>query len=144
LAPCEIAQALGLAVRLAVVEKNRAMLAMTERRAVRDGLLDRIDLREGDATALPFPNGAFAFLGSAQVFEYVPDVAVAVAEAYRVLRSGGRLALIDTDWQTLIWHSDHAPLGERVAKAWEGHLAHNDLPRHLKPLLSRSASRSSG
>jgi arsenite methyltransferase len=114
------------------------MLTMTERRAAQDGLLDRLDLREGDAAALPFPDGAFAFVGSAQVFEYVPDVARAVGEAYRVLRPGGRLALIDTDWQTLIWHADDAHLGARVATAWEGHLAHNHLPRRLKPLLSRA------
>jgi hypothetical protein len=41
LAPCEIAQALGPAGRLAVVEKNAAMLTMTERRAAQDGLLAR-------------------------------------------------------------------------------------------------------
>jgi SAM-dependent methyltransferase len=138
LAPCEIAQALGPAGRLTVIEKNPAMLTMTERRAAREGLLDRLDLREGDATALPFPDGAFAFVGSAQVFEYVPDVARAVEEACRVLRPGGRLALIDTDWQTLIWHADDAQLGARVATVWEGHLAHNHLPRRLKPLLSRA------
>jgi arsenite methyltransferase len=136
LAPCEIAQALGSDGRLAVVEKNAAMLSMTERRAAREGLLDRLDLQEGDAAALPFPDGVFAFVGSTQVFEYVPDVARAVAEAYRVLRPGGRLALIDTDWQTLIWHAADASLGARVTTAWEGHLAHNHLPRRLKPLLS--------
>jgi arsenite methyltransferase len=65
-------------------------------------------------------------------------VARAVAEAYRVLRSSGRLALIDTDWQTLIWHADDARLGARVATAWEAHLAHNHLPRCLKLLLSRA------
>jgi arsenite methyltransferase len=135
-APCEIAEALGPDGRLAVVEKNAAMLTMTERRAAREGLLDRLDLRQGDAVALPFADGVFAFIGSAQVFEYVPDVARAVAEAYRVLRRGGRLALIDTDWQTLIWHAADAHLGARVATIWEGYLAHNHLPRRLKPLLS--------
>ena len=138
LAPCEIAQALGPAGRLAVVEKNAAMLAMTQRRAARDGLLDRLDLQEGDAAALPFSDDTFAFVGSAQVFEYVPEVARAVSEVYRVLRPGGRLALINTDWQTLIWDTDDANLGARVVTAWEGHLAHNHLPRRLKPLLSRT------
>jgi arsenite methyltransferase len=138
LAPCEIAQVLGPTGRLAVVEKNPAMLAMTRQRAAREGLLDRLDLQEGDAVALPFPDRSFAFVGSAQVFEYVPDVRTAVLETYRVLQPGGRLALIDSDWQTLIWHADDAALGGRVAKAWEGHLAHNHLPRRLKPLLEEA------
>lgn len=141
LAPCEIAEALGPDGRLSVVEKSPAMLAMTEQRAAREGLLDRLDLREGDAAALPFPDGEFAFVGSAQVFEYVPDVARAVAEAYRVLRPGGRLALIDTDWQTLVWHAEDAERGARVAKAWEGHLAHNHLPRRLRPLPAQAGFR---
>jgi ubiquinone/menaquinone biosynthesis C-methylase UbiE len=138
LAPCEIAEALGPAGHLAVVEKNPAMRAMTERRAAQAGLSGRLDLREGDAAALPFEDEAFAFVGSAQVFEYVPDVPRAVAEAYRVLRPAGRLALIDTDWQTLIWHASDAALAARVATAWEGHLAHNHLPRRLKPLLANA------
>jgi arsenite methyltransferase len=137
LAPCEIAQILGPNGRLAVVEKNASMLAMTQQRADRDGLLDRLDLREGDAVALPFADRTFAFVGSAQVFEYVPDVARAILETYRVLQPGGRLALIDSDWQTLIWHADDLQLGERIARAWEGHLAHNHLPRRLKPLLEQ-------
>ena len=115
LAPCEIAQALGPAGRLGVVEKNAAMLAMTERRAARNGLLDRLDLREGDAAALPFPDDTFAFVGSAQVFEYVPDVARAVSQAYRVLRPGGRLALINTDWRTL---RSGTPTMRTSAPAW--------------------------
>jgi SAM-dependent methyltransferase len=89
---------LGPDGRLGVVEKNPAMLAMTRRRAVGDGLLDRLDLREGDAAALPFPDRAFAFVGAAQVFEYVPDVAGAVREASRVLRPGGRGAPTRPRW----------------------------------------------
>jgi SAM-dependent methyltransferase len=144
LAPCEIAEALGPTGRLAVVEKNAAMLTLTERRAAEDGLLNRLDLREGDAAALPYPDGAFAFVGSAQVFEYVPDVARAVAEAYRVLRPGGRLALIDTDWQTLIWHADDAHLATRVATAWEATSPTITCHATLSRCSAGRASRSSG
>lgn len=140
-APCEMARALGPQGRLSVVEKSPAMLALTRRRAGDEGLLDRLDLREGDAVALPFPEEVFAFVGSAQVFEYVPEVDRAVAEAWRVLQPGGRLALVDTDWRTLIWHVGDAALGDRVEAAWEGHLADNHLPRRLKPLLVRAGFR---
>jgi arsenite methyltransferase len=137
-APCEIARALGPDGRLSVLEKNDAMLAMTRRMAENDGLLERLDPRQGDAAELPFSDESFAFVGSAQVFEYVPDVARAVRETFRVLQPGGRVALIDSDWQTLIWHVDDVGRGERVAKAFEGHLAHNHLPRRFKPLLKEA------
>lgn len=38
----------------------------------------------------------------------------------------------------MIWHAADEHLGTRVATTWEGHLAHNQLPRRLKPLLSRA------
>ena len=46
----------------------------------------RID--EGDALALPYPDGAFDAAVSTQVYEYVADVPAALAELRRVLRTG--------------------------------------------------------
>jgi len=45
------------------------------------------------AEALPFPDEQFDFVICTQVFEYLPDPALAVAEIKRVLRKGGVLFL---------------------------------------------------
>jgi SAM-dependent methyltransferase len=45
------------------------------------------------AEALPFRDGQFDFVISTQVFEYLPEPALAVAEIKRVLRKGGVLFL---------------------------------------------------
>jgi SAM-dependent methyltransferase len=45
------------------------------------------------AEALPFLDGQFSFVICTQVFEYLPDPALAVAEIKRVLRKGGVLFL---------------------------------------------------
>ncbi len=54
------------------------------------------DLRQGDASALPFAGGAFDVLVSTSMFHYLPDPARCLAEFHRVLKPGGRVVI--TDW----------------------------------------------
>ncbi len=55
----------------------------------------------GDALALDEPDGSFDAARSERTLQWVADPRRAVDELARVLRPGGRLALIDTDWSTL-------------------------------------------
>lgn len=55
----------------------------------------------GDAQALDVPSGSFDAARSERVLQWLPDPQAAVAELARVLRSGGRVSLIDTDWGSL-------------------------------------------
>ena len=66
-----------------------------------------------------------------QVLEYVPDVAGALAEMHRVLRPGGRLLVLDTDWDSLVWHAPDEELMARVLATWDEHLVDPHLPRSL-------------
>jgi arsenite methyltransferase len=66
-----------------------------------------------------------------QVLEYVADIAGALAEMRRVLRPGGRLLVLDTDWDSLVWHAPDEVLMARVLAAWDEHLADPHLPRTL-------------
>ena len=52
--------------------------------------------------ALPFPDASLDFVVAIQVYEYVPDIDRALAECVRILRPGGRLAIVDTDWDTFV------------------------------------------
>jgi SAM-dependent methyltransferase len=55
----------------------------------------------GDAQALDVPSGSFDVARSERVLQWLPDPQAAVTELARVLRPGGRLSLIDTDWGSL-------------------------------------------
>jgi arsenite methyltransferase len=90
-----------------------------------------IEVLDGSAEALPLPDGALDAAVATQVLEYVPDVPGALAEIRRVLRPGGRVLLLDTDWDSVVWHSSDADRTRAVLSAWEEHLADPYLPRTL-------------
>jgi ubiquinone/menaquinone biosynthesis C-methylase UbiE len=68
-----------------------ALLARAGARAAADGL--PLDLREGDAEALPFPDGAFDVVLSTFGVMFAPDQERAARELLRVCRHGGRIGL---------------------------------------------------
>jgi ubiquinone/menaquinone biosynthesis C-methylase UbiE len=80
-------------IRLTGIEWSPAMLEQARRRA--DELGRAVDLREGDAQALPFPDACFDTVVCTLSLCAIPDDQRAVAEMIRVLRPGGRLLLLD-------------------------------------------------
>jgi ubiquinone/menaquinone biosynthesis C-methylase UbiE len=80
-------------VRLTGIEWSPAMLDIARRRAAE---LDRaVDLAEGDAHALAYPEASFDTVVCTLSLCAIPDPSRAVAEMTRVLRPGGRLLLLD-------------------------------------------------
>jgi SAM-dependent methyltransferase len=61
----------------------------------RTGLDGSVTIQEGDATDLPFEDGAFDLAWTQHVAMNIADKARFYAEAHRVLVPGGRLALFD-------------------------------------------------
>jgi arsenite methyltransferase len=114
------------------IDSSPTMVGLAARRCAGH---DNVDLLEGEALALPVPDGSFDGALAVQVIEYVADVEKALAELWRALRPGGRVLIWDIDWDTLSVHSEDAELSERVIRAWDEHLAHRTVPRTLAGLL---------
>ncbi len=70
------------------------MLAHARRKA-RNRDVDHISFALADATRLPLPDGSADVWCSAFVVRNIPDLDVALGEAFRVLRPGGRLGVIE-------------------------------------------------
>ena len=77
--------------RVTGVDYVPALLARAGSRATADGL--PIELREGDAEALPFPDGVFDVVLSTFGVMFAPDQERAARELVRVCRHGGRIGL---------------------------------------------------
>ena len=78
-----------------------------------------VHIDEGDVLELPYADGAFDAAVSTQVYEYVADLPRALDELHRVLRPGGRVLILDTDWDSLVWHASDRELHRRITAAWE-------------------------
>ncbi len=81
------------ATSLTGVDLSPEMLAVARRRAEARGL--PVDLREGDASALPVEDASYDTVLCALSLCTIPDAAAAVAEMTRALVPGGRLLLLD-------------------------------------------------
>ena len=113
------------------VDPSATMVEMARRRC---GAGARID-QAGVAGPGSLPDGPFDAVIATQVLEYVPDIGAALAEIARVLRPGGRVLLLDTDWDSVVWNVTDRDRHRRVLRAWEAHLADPRLPCTLGPRL---------
>jgi arsenite methyltransferase len=129
---CEqMAVAVGKTGRVLGLDVSEELLSFARSR----GQNDWLSYRQGDAKALDVEDGSFDVAVSTQVMEYVDDVDCALSELHRVLRPGGRVLIIDTDWDAVVWHSDQPERMARIKAAWEEHCADPRLPRALLPRL---------
>ncbi len=93
------------------------------------------ELVEGDATDLPFENASFDSLASIQMLEYVPEVEAVLPEARRVLKAGGKAALISVLWEHWRFHGAKPELNDKIHDVWREHCCHQMLPFELPAML---------
>jgi len=132
---CELAEEVGTTGRIVGVDISSEMNSIASTRIAAAGLADRVDISEGDATALAFADAIFDAAVSMQVIEYLADPDAALHQLVRVLRPGGRLVIVDTDWDSLVWAGTDRRRAARIASAWNEHLPDPYLPRSLTPRL---------
>ncbi len=78
-----------------VLDLTQAMLVEGRRRAEAEALADRLNWVTGDAMALPFEDASFDAYTISFGIRNVTRITDALAEAFRVLRPGGRLMVLE-------------------------------------------------
>jgi ubiquinone/menaquinone biosynthesis C-methylase UbiE len=99
----------------------------------------------GDGRALGLPDGSFDAVVLHTVLCHIPEPERALAEAFRVVRDGGRLAIFDGDYATsTVAAYENDPL-QGCAEATIAALVHDPwLARRLRRLVSEAGWRVTG
>ncbi|MDT7669539.1 MAG: hypothetical protein QOC74_2322 [Pseudonocardiales bacterium] len=91
--------------RVVAMDSSAAMVAVA---AERGAGVTGFEAKVGDATAIPEPDSSFDAYRSERTYQWLLNPETAIDEAWRVLRPGGRIAVIDSDWDTAVF--DHPDL----------------------------------
>ncbi|MEV4264118.1 methyltransferase domain-containing protein [Kribbella sp. NPDC049584] len=97
-----------------------------------------VEYVDGHAEALPFEDESVDVLRSERVLQHVDDPAAVVKEMARVLRPGGRIVLIDTDWGTAIIHPADPDVLQRMVGYFLHETANPYSGRQLRGLLAEA------
>jgi demethylmenaquinone methyltransferase/2-methoxy-6-polyprenyl-1,4-benzoquinol methylase len=91
-----LAHSVGETGKVYGIDLSDGMLAIAQNRVHQAGLSDRVDLRAGDAAALPFAQGEFdgVFMSFTLELFDSPEIPLVLDQCYAALRPGGRLAVV--------------------------------------------------
>jgi SAM-dependent methyltransferase len=120
--------------KVAGIDTSADFIDEARRRATAAGL--DIDFRVGDANALPYPEGSFDCVRAERILIYLEKPESAAQEMQRVLKAGGRLALIEPDFSiTTINLSNRALVRRVIAHEVDTAVVQSWLPGPLLGIL---------
>ena len=106
-----IVEASGRQAQATVLDINGSMLGVGAERAAKRKLSDNLTFVEANAEELPFETGSIDAYTIAFGIRNVPRIDVALSEAYRVLKRGGRLLVLE-------FSEVEMPLLDRIYDEW--------------------------
>lgn len=124
----DLALAVGTRGSAVGIDISDSMLAMSRQRCAD---LENVRLEKAKAGKLPFENEALDLVCALQVYAYVKELDEALAELKRVLKPGGRVVILDTDFSGVVWESRNRERMCKMLAAYDKHVAWPDLPRIL-------------
>jgi ubiquinone/menaquinone biosynthesis C-methylase UbiE len=92
----------------------------------------------GSVDAMPLEDQQFDVVTASQLFCFLSHPERALSECRRILRPGGRLVILDTDWDSLIWHSSEPALFQQIKHDMLERYADAHLPRTLSNKLTQA------
>lgn len=115
------------------LDLSDAMVQEAARRARAAGLEVRFD--QASADALPLESGSVHAYRAERLYVHLADPAAALAEARRVLAPGGRIVLVDQDWDAAFLDADDLRTARMVHDAFTDSLVQGNIGRQFYRLL---------
>ena len=88
------------------------------------------------AEELPFADSSVDGYRAEKLYHALPDPAKAAAEAYRIVKPGGRIALLAQDWDAIVIDADDFELTRTMIRATASGQPHPRIARHYGVLLA--------
>lgn len=116
------------------VDISQLMISLAED----SNLYQWLTFRQGNAMDLDIEDSTIDKLCCVQLAEYLPNVNSFLSNAYRILKNNGRIIVVTTDWNSLIWshwQKDYTP-------KWRSHCSDPILHSTLKNKLIQTGFKS--
>jgi ubiquinone/menaquinone biosynthesis C-methylase UbiE len=137
-----IAARAGFAGAVTGVDQSPEFIAAAQRLAADEGVGDRVEFALGDAHELDFPAATFDAAVAHTLVSHVRDPLAVLAEAARVIRPGGSVAIFDGDYASLTFGSSDPRLGQTIERAIQSMIMSSPrVMRELPRLLPRAGLR---
>ena len=114
------------------VDQSLDFIAAAHRLAADEGVADRVEFVPGDAHALDLPAASFDAVVAHTLVSHVRDPLAVLAEAARVVRPGGHVAVFDGDYASLTFGSSDRELGQAMEAAFRSMIM--SAPRVMRQL----------
>ncbi len=96
------------------VEISPEMVKLSKDYAEKVGLDKSLSFEIGDASKLPYPDGLFDGSFAARLLLYINKPSQIITELIRVTKTGGRIVLMDWDFETLVVDHSNRELTRRI------------------------------
>jgi SAM-dependent methyltransferase len=130
-----LALQVGASGKVIGVDIAEPMLSLARHRCEN---LPQVRFEKCDILRMPYDTASIDIALATQVYEYVESIDESLVELARVVRKGGRVLVVDTDWESCVWASSDDARMRRVLETWNTHIPHPQLPRTLKQRLERA------
>jgi SAM-dependent methyltransferase len=132
----ELAIDVGPGGEVVALDLSAAIVAAAEAR--HDG--SAVRYVAGDVAALDMADATFDGIRTERVLQHVADPDAVIAELVRVTRPGGRVCLVDTDWESLAFDGVPGDLAEAVVGDFAGRISpqQRGMGRTLRGRLVRA------
>jgi ubiquinone/menaquinone biosynthesis C-methylase UbiE len=130
-----LAERSGAGGLVAGIDISSALIEVATRRS---GDQRGVEFRVGDALAVPYPAGFFDAAYSERAFLYLPDRLAALRELRRVVKPGGQVCLIDTDFDSTAIYSTRRELTRKLTSTVAATIPNPNSARVL-PALAKAA-----
>ena len=117
------------------IDYDPAMVEAARARARDEGMQDRVELEQAEATQLPFPDAAFDGSRCERVFQHVPGPVRILEEMARVTKPAGWLVVADTDWYSLSINTSETDVERKLGRRWVERFESSTAARRLYGML---------